>query len=125
MSLKAFHLFFIFISIALGGFLSFWGYLNGYLLLSAISLGLGCCLVVYLFWFLKKSKNLSYLSILWLITQPKFANACSVCVGNPNSPLTKAANQGILFLLLLVGLVLAGFLFLFIFWAVRSKKVPY
>ena len=45
------------------------------------------------------------------------AMACPVCFGNPDSPLTKGANNGILFLLGIVGLVQIGFVALFVsFW---------
>lgn len=57
MSLKAFHVFFISISIALSIGFGFWA-LERYVVLSALSLAAGVSLVVYLFWFLKKLKNL-------------------------------------------------------------------
>ncbi len=45
------------------------------------------------------------------------AMACPVCFGDPSSPLTKGASNGILFLLAIVGLVQIGFVALFVsFW---------
>ena len=45
------------------------------------------------------------------------ANACPVCFGNPNSPLSKGATNGVLFLLGIIGIVQIGFVALFItFW---------
>ncbi len=45
------------------------------------------------------------------------AMACPVCFGDPSSPLTKGASNGILFLLAIVALVQIGFVALFVgFW---------
>ena len=52
-----------------------------------------------------------------LVLVANAAMACPVCFGNPDSPLTKGANNGILFLLGVVGLVQIGFVALFVgFW---------
>ena len=49
------------------------------------------------------------------------ASACPVCFGDPNSPMTKGASNGILFLLGIVGFVQLGFVALFFsFWR-RAK----
>ena len=45
------------------------------------------------------------------------AMACPVCFGDPSSPLTRGASNGILFLLGIVGVVQIGFIALFVsFW---------
>jgi len=51
------------------------------------------------------------------------ASACPVCYGNAQTPLTKGASNGILFLLGIVGSVQVGFVALFInFWK-RAKAL--
>ena len=51
------------------------------------------------------------------------ASACPVCYGNVQTPLTKGASNGILFLLGIVGSVQIGFVALFInFWK-RAKAL--
>ena len=44
---------------------------------------------------------------------PQVAEACAVCYGNPQSQLTKAADNGTLFLLGVVGFVQIGFIAFF------------
>jgi len=67
-----------------------------------------------------KSRILCFLSLaIGMI--PKAGEACSVCFGNPESATTQAARAGILFLLVVTGLVLAGFSWTFLTWAHRSK----
>ena len=54
---------------------------------------------------------------IFIFAMPIVANACPVCFGNPNSPLSKGATNGVLFLLGIIGLVQIGFVALFItFW---------
>lgn len=50
------------------------------------------------------------------------AQACSVCFGDPDSDLTKGLNAGVLALLIVVSMVLAGFAAFFVFIARRSSK---
>lgn len=51
------------------------------------------------------------------------AQACPVCFGQTATPLTKGANNGILFLLGVIGSVQVGFVALFIsFWR-RTKAL--
>jgi hypothetical protein len=49
--------------------------------------------------------------------------ACSVCFGDPKSPLTLGAKAGVFFLLGVVGVVLGGILAVTIFWMRRAKLV--
>jgi len=131
MSLKAFHLFFIIISLLLSVGFGIWC-VDDYLSTenrTSLFLGIGsfivaALLVPYLLWFLKKLKNVGFLcGALFVSLVPKAGLACAVCVGNPNSPLTKSANAAVVFLLAVVGLVLAGFAGLFIFWGRRAKRL--
>ena len=57
MSLKAFHIFFILVSIVLAIGFGFWAR-TVYFWMSTASFIAGALLVVYLFWFLAKLKNL-------------------------------------------------------------------
>jgi hypothetical protein len=48
------------------------------------------------------------------------AQACSVCFGDPTSPMTKSMIAGIWVLLAFIGTLLAGFAGLFGYWIYRS-----
>lgn len=62
-------------------------------------------------------KARTFAASLAVLLLPKIAAACSVCFGNPNSPMTKGTNNAIIFLLAIVGMVQLGFIALFItFW---------
>ena len=123
MSLRAFHLFFILISIVFGLGFGVWGLRNEYSLLGALSLGVAVGMVFYLSWFLRKTKKFGA-GILSLILSPDLCHACSVCVGNPSSPLTQGANQGVILLLGIVISVLVGFASLFVVWGHRARLHP-
>ncbi|HEX9156559.1 MAG TPA: hypothetical protein VF827_00980 [Syntrophales bacterium] len=74
-----------------------------------------------------RTSSTRYLIIILVIafTLPIAANACPVCFGNPDSPMTKGTTNAIWFLLGLVGVVQAGFIALFYsFWrrAREAKK---
>jgi hypothetical protein len=61
------------------------------------------------------------------ILLPVIANACPVCFGDPNSAMTKGTNNGIFFLLGIVGFVQIGLGAMFIaFWrrarALRARR---
>ena len=63
------------------------------------------------------------LVVLIAILAPIVANACPVCFGDPNSPMTKGTSNGILFLLGIVGFVQVSFVALFFsFWR-RAKAL--
>jgi hypothetical protein len=56
------------------------------------------------------------LALLVLLAAPELY-ACSVCYGSPGDPLVKGANNGIMFLLGVVGFVQIGFVAMFwSFW---------
>jgi len=62
-------------------------------------------------------KARTFAASLVALLMPQIAAACSVCFGNPNSPMTKGTNNAIVFLLAIVGVVQLGFVALFItFW---------
>jgi len=51
------------------------------------------------------------------------ASACSVCFGDPDSPMVKGAAAGILVLGGVVYTLLAGILGITIFWIVRARRL--
>lgn len=54
---------------------------------------------------------------------PSILSACPVCYGAPNSPLTKGSNNGIMFLLGVIGFVQVGFVAMFwSFWR-RAREL--
>ena len=132
MSLKAFHVFFIVASGVLALWFGVWCfdyygeteqrlYLVGSGLCVSVFVGLG----FYMVWFLKKLKQIPFLSFLvaisLLLSQATYA--CPVCYGDPNSPLVKSAAAGVWFLLGTVGGVLSLFAALFGSWIARARRV--
>ena len=70
-----------------------------------------------------KRQPLLALIVVVAILLPVAANACPVCFGDPNSPMTKGTSNGVLFLLGIVGFVQLGFVALFFsFWR-RAKAL--
>ena len=64
----------------------------------------------------RATSNAILLTLIVLLLAPD-AYACSVCYGAPGDPMTEGANNGILFLLGVVGFVQLGFVALFwSFW---------
>ena len=61
------------------------------------------------------------LALLFLLAASPAAHACSACFGDPNSSLTKGANMGIAFLLVVIVSVLGGVAGFFVFLARRSR----
>jgi len=59
---------------------------------------------------------------LWLLS-PMTAHACAVCFGNKDSLQTKGAMAGVLFLLIVILTVLAGFAVTFIRWGMRERAL--
>lgn len=49
--------------------------------------------------------------------------ACSVCSGDPDAPMTKAAQAGILFLAVVIYGVLFSFAGVTVFWVVRARRL--
>lgn len=57
----------------------------------------------------------------WLLAFPRLALACPVCFGQSDSPLAAAMNLGIVFMLVIVGAVLAAFASFFIYLMRRAR----
>jgi uncharacterized membrane protein len=61
--------------------------------------------------------------LLALALQPNSLLACAACYGQSDSPMAKGMNAGIASLLVVVGVVLAGFAAFFVFLARRSATI--
>lgn len=57
--------------------------------------------------------------VVGLLVSPA-AQACSVCYGNPDSDMGRGVNAGILFLLMIIGFVLAAVAALMMSWIRRA-----
>ena len=68
-------------------------------------------------------KNFSQLLLSLFLTIPGVANACAVCYGAQDSPMTDGMNKAILFLLFTIGFVLLGVISVIIFFYRRSKLI--
>lgn len=60
---------------------------------------------------------------LLLLMAPRLALACPVCFGQSDSPLAKAANMGIFFMLGIVAVMLSAFAGFFIYLSRRARLV--
>lgn len=58
-----------------------------------------------------------------LLTTPALARACTVCFGDPNSPLTTSVGWGIWVMIGFIGVVLALFGLLFLNIRRRMKRI--
>ena len=56
-----------------------------------------------------------------LLAMPRVSMACATCFGAEGSQMTTGSNNAIIFLLVVIGLVQAGFLALFIMFWRRSR----
>lgn len=126
MSLKAFHIFFITLATLLCLGVAGWNgsawMAGGSALHLAESIGwviAGMGLVVYGMRFVRKYRSLGYYAFL-LILSAESAEACSVCFGNPESPMTKSMVAGIWVMLGCIGTLLTVFAGLFLYWTYRS-----
>ena len=68
-----------------------------------------------------------FLLALAIALAPQIAHACPVCFGDPNSAMTKGTNNGIFFLLGVIGFVQIGLgAMFFAFWrrarALRARR---
>ena len=66
---------------------------------------------------------LSLLGLVMLLPAP--ADACAVCLGDPDSPMSAGVNNAILFLLVCVGVVQVGFVALFWSFRTRSRRLAH
>ena len=62
-------------------------------------------------------------AVLFLFLVTEAAMACPVCYGDPNSPMVKGTNNGILFLLGVVGILWVGFAALFLSFWMRARAL--
>ncbi len=69
------------------------------------------------------STSLATLIGLTILLMAQPALACSVCFGDPNSQMTQGVQAGVLVLLGVVGVVLAGIASLLIFWMRRAAHL--
>lgn len=132
MSLKAFHLVFILASIALSLLFGVWCFEEYSYSGEGVTLGMGIAALLstfglsfYLGWFLKKLKHVGFVGfVLFALASftPTTAQACSVCIGNPDSTMVKSANAAIWFLLVVISTILVGFAGLFLYWAKKDKS---
>ena len=65
----------------------------------------------------------SALATLALVLAPRAALACPVCFGNSDAPMAKATNSGIIFMLVIVGVMLTAFASFFIYLIRRANRV--
>jgi hypothetical protein len=127
MSLRAFHIVFIIVTVALSLYVALWGFREfarersgGALALGIVFLIAGVALVVYGKKAFAKLRDLPFAALFlvagaMLLAEPVWA--CAVCYGNPGDPMVKGMNNGIWVLLGLVGFVQIGFAAMFwSFW---------
>ena len=57
-----------------------------------------------------------------MLAAPRIALACPVCFGNSDAPMAKATNAGIIFMLGVVGVMLAAFASFFIYLIRRANR---
>ena len=56
-----------------------------------------------------------------IVAAPRAALACPVCFGQSDAPMAQGVNMGVLFLLGVIGVVLAGFAAFFVYLARRAR----
>ncbi len=57
------------------------------------------------------------------LSSPEVVRACSVCYGDPNSPMTKGAMWGVIVLGIIVYGVLFSVAFIGATWIIRARKL--
>ena len=126
MSLRAFHLLFIAVSVVLAAFFAAWATHQyrvqhdiAYALAGLGSVGVAAALIVYGAAFQRKTKHL--LVLLTVVAAPRTAFACPVCFGQSDSPMASAANLSILVMLIITVGVLAAFASFFIVLVRRAR----
>jgi hypothetical protein len=126
MSLRAFHLFFIGVSVALAAFFAAWATSQYRALhdtayaLAAVGAVAACgALIAYGAAFQRKTRRL--LVVLAVLAAPRAAYACPVCFGQSDSPMASAANLSILVMLIITFAMLAAFASFFIILIRRAR----
>lgn len=127
MSLKVFHVLFITLSTLMCLGVAAWNasaWMDGGSvshLAQAIGWAVaGVALFFYGVKFLAKFRRIGSLVAPALLFWANDALACSVCFGNPESPMTKSMVAGIWLMLGVIGSLLVGFAVLFLYWTYRS-----
>ena len=126
MSLRAFHLVFIALSVVLAAFVAAWamgqyrlGHETIYAVTGVVALLTSAGLMAYGVRFQRKTRHL--VAVLIMLAVPRAALACPVCFGQSDAPMARAMNQGILLMLVVVGCVLAAFATFFISLVRRAR----
>ena len=126
MSLRAFHLFVIAVSVALAAIFAAWAtsqYRAGHELVYALAAvgGVAACgaLIAYGAAFQRKTRHL--IVLLVMLAAPRAAYACPVCFGQSDSPMASAANLSILVMLIITVAMLAAFASFFIVLMRRAR----
>jgi hypothetical protein len=126
MSLRAFHLVFIVVSVVLAAFVGAWAvgqYRMVHEMVYAVTAGVAFVasagLVAYAAMFQRKTRHL--VALILMLAVPRAALACPVCFGNSDAPMAKAMNQGIWLMLGVVAFVLVGFASFFISLVRRAR----
>jgi hypothetical protein len=68
-------------------------------------------------------KHVLRILVLLAVAAPQLANACSACMGDPNSNIAKGANGAVFFLLGVLGCIF-GLLGSFAYQIYRTSKRP-
>ena len=130
MSLRAFHIVFVIVTIVLSLYVALWGIREFSqerntmaLTLAVLFLAMAVGLMIYGKKAFTKLRDLPFVAIVavaaaMLAAEP--AMACAVCYGNPGDPMVKGMNNGIWVLLGLVGFVQIGFVAMF--WSFWRKS---
>jgi len=129
MSLKAFHLFFIGCSVALAVGVGIWclaSFAATGQPMKAV-LGVGCLLaggglVAYGVSVVKKFRHIGFMALA-LMVLPRLAEACPACWGDADSPQFRGMQAAVFFLLGVTGIVMGGFVSLFVYFWKRGRKV--
>ena len=64
-----------------------------------------------------------FVALAVILAVPRLALACPVCFGNSDAPMAKATNIGIIFMLGVVGVMLAAFASFFIYLIRRANRL--
>lgn len=72
---------------------------------------------------MKLGRLLLLVGALVVLVLPDAAQACSVCFGDPDHPMTKGAVAGVYVMIGFVGFVLTGIIGTAAFWMVRTRRI--
>ncbi len=72
---------------------------------------------------IRRLQTLIAAACLVLVAGSQNVLACTVCYGDPDAPMTKAAQAGILFLAVIIYGVLFSFAGVTAFWVVRARRL--